>query len=129
MKKILLIIGGFISIGGGVVGVVLPILPAFPFLVLASICFMNSSEKLSNWFGETKLYQKHVKPFQETKGLTLKAKLIILIPVYIMLGSLVIYKDILAMRIAIIVLLIVKTIVFIKMPTLKPQEKMEAVND
>lgn len=129
MKKILLIIGGFISLGIGVIGVILPILPTFPFLVLASICFMNGSEKLNNWFRETKLYSKHVKPFQETKGLTLKAKLTILIPVYIMLGSLVIYKDILAMRIGIIVLLIIKTIVFIKMPTLKPQENIEALND
>ena len=129
MKKVLLIIGGFLSLAVGVIGVVLPILPTFPFLLLSSICFLNSSEKLNNWFKGTKLYEKHVKRFQEQKGLTLRAKLSILIPVYIMLGALVIYKDILAMRITIIVLLIIKTIVFIKMPTLAPVKEAEALND
>ena len=51
--------------------------------------------------------------------MTLKTKLSILIPVYVMLITLFFMKDILAMRIAIVVLLVVKTIVFIKIKTLK----------
>ena len=51
--------------------------------------------------------------------MTLKAKLCILIPVYLMLITLFVLKDILAMRIAIAVLLIIKTIVFIRIKTIK----------
>lgn len=80
---------------------------------------MKSSKKLNTWFKETKMYQKNVLQFKEQKGMTRKAKFCILIPVYIMLITLFILKDILAMRIAIVVLLTIKTIVFIKIRTIK----------
>jgi uncharacterized membrane protein YbaN (DUF454 family) len=119
MKKLVLIIAGLILLGIGAIGVVLPILPTVPFLLLASLCFVNSSTRINEWFKKTKIYKKHVVRFKEQKGMTLKAKLTILIPVYIMLIMLCILKDILAMRIVIGVLLLVKTIVFIKIKTIK----------
>ncbi len=119
MKRVFYMIIGMLSLALGAVGCVLPILPTVPFLLVSSYCFLHSSEKLSAWFQKTKLYQKHLHRFKTQKGLTLKAKLYILIPVYIILISLFILKDILAMRIAIVVLLLLKTIVFIKIKTIK----------
>lgn len=46
LKKILWIALGCIGIGLGTLGVVLPMLPAFPFLLLAAFSFAKSSEKL-----------------------------------------------------------------------------------
>lgn len=49
IKKILYITLGCIGVGLGalgVLGVVLPLLPAFSFLLLAAFCFGKSSEKL-----------------------------------------------------------------------------------
>ncbi|EPY2278301.1 YbaN family protein [Clostridium sporogenes] len=119
IKRVLLLIIGFISLGLGVIGVFLPILPTVPFLLLSSFCFIKSSKKISIWFENTNIYKKHVRSFKENKAMTLKTKLSILIPVYVMLITLFFMKDILAMRIAIVVLLVVKTIVFIKIKTLK----------
>ncbi|APF25377.1 MULTISPECIES: YbaN family protein [Clostridium] len=119
IKKVLLLIIGFISLGLGVIGVFLPILPTVPFLLLSSFCFIKSSKGISIWFENTNIYKKHVRSFKENKAMTLKTKLSILIPVYVMLITLFFMKDILAMRIAIVVLLVVKTIVFIKIKTLK----------
>lgn len=89
------------------------------FLLLSSFCFIKSSKRISIWFENTNIYKKHVRSFKENKAMTLKTKLYILIPVYVMLITLFFIKDILAMRIAIVVLLVVKTIVFIKIKTLK----------
>ncbi|MCW6109493.1 YbaN family protein [Clostridium sporogenes] len=119
IKKVLLLIIGFISLGLGVIGVFLPILPTVPFLLLSSFCFIKSSKRISIWFENTNIYKKHVRSFKENKAMTLKTKLSILIPVYVMLITLFFMKDILAMRIAIVVLLVVKTIAFIKIKTLK----------
>lgn len=46
IKKILYITLGCIGVGLGALGAVLPLLPAFPFLLLAAFCFGRSSEKL-----------------------------------------------------------------------------------
>lgn len=119
IKKIMFILFGFIFLLLGVIGVLIPMLPTVPFLLLASICFMKGSNRMNSWFEKTKLYENHVVPFKKHKGMTLSTKLKILIPVYIMLIGLFIWKDILAMRIAIAILLLAKTIVFIKIKTIK----------
>ena len=46
MKKILYIMIGCISLGLGIIGVILPILPTIPFVLLAAFCFARSSERI-----------------------------------------------------------------------------------
>ncbi len=59
MKKILYIMIGCISLGLGIIGVILPILPTVPFVLLAAFCFAKSSERLDGWFKNTKLYREN----------------------------------------------------------------------
>ena len=54
--KIMFIILGFFALGLGAVGLVMPILPTIPFLLVSTFCFARSSERLNTWFKETKLY-------------------------------------------------------------------------
>jgi uncharacterized membrane protein YbaN (DUF454 family) len=48
-KRILLIIIGVLSLVLGGIGVVLPLLPTTPFVLVAAIAFANSSERLHDW--------------------------------------------------------------------------------
>ena len=59
MKKIIYIFIGCISLGLGIIGVILPILPTVPFVLLAAFCFARSSERLDGWFKNTKLYREN----------------------------------------------------------------------
>lgn len=59
MKKILYIFIGCISLELGIIGVILPILPTVPFVLLAAFCFAKSSERLDSWFKNTKLYREN----------------------------------------------------------------------
>lgn len=81
----LVMILGFISLGLGCVGLVLPILPTVPFFLLTSFCFVRSSEKFNNWFLNSKLYKKHLENFAKHRVMTLKSELILLLCVSTML--------------------------------------------
>lgn len=74
MKKIGYLFLGCAGVGLGAVGAVLPMLPAFPFLMLAAFCFARSSSRLDNWFKNTKLYKDNLEDFVVGKGMTKKVK-------------------------------------------------------
>ena len=65
--KVLLIIVGLISFALGSLGVVLPILPTVPFLLLSSVCFAKGSDRFNNWFTNTKIYKEHMENFVKEK--------------------------------------------------------------
>ena len=58
--KIFWMILGFLCLGFGTVGIVLPILPTVPFYMATLFCFAKSSERLHSWFLGTNLYKKHL---------------------------------------------------------------------
>lgn len=86
MKKILFLIGGCIGVGLGAIGAILPVLPTFPFLMLAAYCFARSSEKLDTWFKNTKLYQENLADYVAGRGMTKKAKCRIMITVTLLMS-------------------------------------------
>lgn len=84
-KKILLVIIGCIGVGLGALGVVLPILPTVPFLLLAAFCFARSSERLNNWFIGTKLYKNNLESYVKGEGMTRKTKIKIMVTVTVLM--------------------------------------------
>lgn len=86
IKKALYILLGCISLGLGAVGAVLPLLPSFPFLLLAAFCFARSSEKLHRWFIGTKLYKNNLESYVAGKGMTRKTKIRIMVTVTLLMA-------------------------------------------
>ena len=83
--RIVWLLIGFLSMGIGAVGVVLPVLPTTPFLLLASFCLAKGSARFHRWFTGTNLYKKHLESFVENRTMTLKTKFSLLIPASCML--------------------------------------------
>ncbi|MBS4956662.1 YbaN family protein [Clostridium sp.] len=125
IKKYFYITLGFIALGLGLIGVILPILPTTPFLLLTSFCFAKGSERFHVWFTNTNIYKKHLESFVKERAMTLKQKVVLLSFVNFMLAFPLILVDVLPMRITIIVLIIIKLYYFIfRVKTITPEEKL-----
>ncbi len=86
LKKIFYVTLGCIGVGLGAVGAVLPLIPAFPFLLLAAVCFAKSSKRLHNWFINTKLYKDNLESYVQGRGMTKKTKIRIMITVTLLMS-------------------------------------------
>lgn len=78
LKKAFFIALGCVSLALGTIGTVLPILPTVPFYLLTAFCFANSSERLHDWFIHTTVYKKYIGSYFRRRGMTKKAKCLLI---------------------------------------------------
>ena len=86
VKKAFYVILGCIGLGLGAIGAVVPMLPAFPFFMLAAFAFAKSSRKLYTWFVNTKLYQNNLESYVAGKGMTRATKCRIMLTVTLLMA-------------------------------------------
>ncbi len=72
--KILLCIAGFLFISLALLGIVLPILPTAPFVLLAAACFARSSKRVDHWLKQHHLFGPIIFNWRETRSIPRKAK-------------------------------------------------------
>ena len=77
---------GFVVLGIGIIGIVLPLLPTTPLLLLAAALFAKGSERFHVWFTHTGIYRKYINQAIHKKELTRMGKVKILIPILLLLG-------------------------------------------
>jgi uncharacterized protein len=111
--KFLYIIVGFIALGLGVLGLVLPVLPTTPLLLLASYCFVKGSERFEHWFKGTTLYKRHLETFVKERSMTLKQKLTILLFADVMIAIPFFILDSIMVRVTLALIVIYKYYYFI----------------
>lgn len=74
LRKAIYIILACIGLILGAVGVIVPMLPAFPFLLLAAFGFARGSERLHSWFISTRLYKNNLETYVRGQGMTRHTK-------------------------------------------------------
>jgi uncharacterized membrane protein YbaN (DUF454 family) len=70
----ILICCGWFSIVVGVVGIILPLIPTVPFLLLAAACFARSSERFHGWLIEHAQLGPLVRDYLQSGGIPLRVK-------------------------------------------------------
>lgn len=86
IQKAVYIVLGCVGVGLGAVGAVVPFVPTFPFLLMATYCFARSSKRLHNWFINTKLYKNNLESYVQGRGMTKKTKVRIMITVTLLMS-------------------------------------------
>jgi uncharacterized membrane protein YbaN (DUF454 family) len=76
LLKYVLVFLGSIFVLLGLVGIVVPLIPTTPFLLLGAFCYARSSEKLYHWLLNTKWLGEYIRSFQAGNGIPTRTKII-----------------------------------------------------
>jgi uncharacterized membrane protein YbaN (DUF454 family) len=74
LKKTLLLVLGSISLALGVIGVLLPVLPTTPFMLLAAFCYLRSSRRLYDWLINHRVFGTYIYNYMTYRAVTRKTK-------------------------------------------------------
>jgi uncharacterized membrane protein YbaN (DUF454 family) len=82
---------GFLFIGIALLGVVLPLLPTTPFVLLAAACFARSSEKWHRWMLANDTFGPMIRSWEKNRCISCRVKLIAIASMVIVGGFSVLY--------------------------------------
>lgn len=66
--------GGFIALALGSIGIILPLLPTVPFVILAAFCFARSSPRLEAWLLGHHVFGQHIRNWRHQRAITKRGK-------------------------------------------------------
>jgi len=74
LSRALLWIAGSVSLATGLVGIVVPVLPTTPFLILAAVCFGRSSDRCYRWLVRNRLFGRYLEDYLCGRGVPWRVK-------------------------------------------------------
>ena len=86
IKKVALIVSGFIFLAIGAVGVVVPVLPTTPFVLIAAACFSSGNSRLSEWLKRNRVFGPYIENYRTKQGIELRLKIFSIIFLWLGLG-------------------------------------------
>ena len=113
----------FLILGG--VGVVLPLLPTTPFLLLAAVCYARSSESWYHWLLHNRWFGSYIRNWHEGKGIPMKTKVLSILFLILTLGySAAFVVPFLIGKVALIIVAVCVSVHILSLPTLEPDAKV-----
>lgn len=120
LKRGLFIVTGTIALVTGIVGIIIPVLPTTPFLLLSAICYLRGSKRLYNALLGNRLVGSYIKNYLEGRGMSIKIKIWTLSLLWVaIIFSAILATDNLIIRIILVCVLIGVTIHILLIKTLK----------
>jgi uncharacterized membrane protein YbaN (DUF454 family) len=121
-KLLFNILGSFFLLIG-ILGIILPLLPATPFLLLASACYVRGSDRLHNWLMSNKYLGPYIVNIRDKRGMPVRAKVITLIVLWVSLLVSVFRVESAVLRPVLFVVGIGVTTLILKLKTLESEQK------
>jgi len=118
VTRVLLMVAGTVSLAFAVIGLVFPLIPTTPFLLLTAACYCRSSERLYNWLMNNKWFGEYIRNYREGKGIPLKTKIFALTFLRVTIGiSALLLVPIFIVQIILLVIAIAVSIHILRLPT------------
>jgi uncharacterized protein len=120
--KVILNIIGSISLVLAVLGLFLPLLPATPFLLLASACYLRGSERLYRRLMNNKLLGAYIRNIQQRRGIPLRGKIIAVVVLWLSLLFSIYRIDFFPLQLMLCFIGVTSTAFILRMKILKDHE-------
>jgi uncharacterized protein len=78
IRGTLLLVAGAVSLGVGALGIVVPVLPTVPFLLLSAFCFGRSSPKAQRWLLGNRVFGRYLRGYLRNEGVPWKVRVVAL---------------------------------------------------
>lgn len=121
----LLMVAGTISLVFAAIGIVLPLIPTTPLLLLAVACYCRSSERLYTWIMSNRYFGEYIRNYRDGKGIPLRTKILAIAILWasISITGLFLVR-ILIVQVLLLVVAIAVSVHILRLPTLKKSRKV-----
>jgi hypothetical protein len=102
LGRIMWIVAGTFFLITGLVGIVIPLLPTTPFLLLAAACYLRGSRRMYDWLLGNRIFGKYLKNYYEKRGVPTRVKIGSVIFLWCTIGVSMILIDDLVIRIVLV---------------------------
>ncbi len=90
-QRLLFFCLGSLFVALGALGVVLPLLPTTPFLLLAAACYARSSKRFYDWLLANRIFGPTIRQWQESRSVALRTKIVAIALLAVTLGTSVVF--------------------------------------
>jgi uncharacterized membrane protein YbaN (DUF454 family) len=102
-SRLLWNIAGTFFLSLGAVGIVIPLLPTTPFLLLAAACYLRGSARMYNWMLTNRYFGVYLKNYIEGKGIPPRVRIATIVLLWTVIGfSATLMTDSIVVRIALL---------------------------
>lgn len=77
---------GTLCVALAILGMILPVLPTTPFLLLAAFCYARSSERFYRWLMTNRWFGAYIRNYREGRGIPLKQKVLTIVLLWLSIG-------------------------------------------
>lgn len=124
ITKALLILCGTVSLCLAIVGIVVPLLPTTPLLLLAAACYIRGSTRLYNGLMENKHLGSYIRNYREKRAIPLRTKIGALVLLWSSIGYSALFAvDAFWVKMLLLLIALGVTIHICKLNTLSPQSE------
>ena len=118
VRRAFLIVAGLLSVVAGAIGIFVPLLPTTPFLLLAAVCFVRSSDRLYRWLTRNRVFGSYLRNYREHRAMPAGMKWCAVSVLWLTVGLSIVAIDHLPVRAMLVVVAVGVTILIARIRTL-----------
>jgi len=115
-----LVVCGTVALVLGIIGLVLPVLPTTPFLLLAAACYGRGSTRLYDWLLGNRYLGEYIRDYRERRAIRLRAKVLTIAMLWMVIGLSIVAVESIWLRLALASIAVAVTAHLLRLATIRP---------